>query len=72
MITFQVTKTRKGKHIAAVIENGQVMAVSKKAHTNGEEAIEDVKQVLEHLRLALGRKPQVQVKQENSHAHPTH
>ena len=46
-ITFQIRLSPGGTHIAQAVENGKVIAVSTKGYTNGEEAINDVKQVLE-------------------------
>ena len=46
-ITFKIRLTPQRKHIAEAVENGKVIAVSKKAYTNGEEARLDVMQVLE-------------------------
>jgi len=47
MITYEVSKTPRGKIIAKAVENGQVLAISKKEHTNGQEAISDVEKVLQ-------------------------
>ena len=55
-ITFQIRLSPSGTHIAQAIENGKVIAVSRKSYTNGEYAMLDVQEVLKEK------------EQEHSHA----
>jgi len=52
-IIFQVRHSPGGKHVAQAVIDGEIIAVSKQAYTNGEEAIADVRQVLEEQKHSV-------------------
>jgi len=55
-IIFQVRHSPGGKHVAQAVIDGEIIAVSSQAYTNGEEARLDVEQVLAKMRIVQAAK----------------